>query len=102
MGDFSECIKEKFESNIKGQTWKSTLNVMINVMNHMVQFIRKIVCQYQSAIAYGTRKIFTLEYLMEEMKQCRVSCRYCHRIRTAEQTSKRYEELREQKRNRFN
>ena len=54
-----------------------------------------------SRIAKGTSAKFTLEYLVEEIERCRLSCTFCHRIHSGEQQKERFSVLREQKRETF-
>ncbi len=47
--------------------------------------------QYEiSAIVNQHSSHFTLEFLIEELSDCRLLCRYCHRIQSGTQTRERY------------
>lgn len=52
-----------------------------------------------SRIAKGTSGLFTLNYLIEEMSGCRILCAFCHRIHSGKEHGKKFELIRETKRN---
>ncbi len=53
-----------------------------------------------SEVVRSDSTIFTIEYLIEELHQCRLLCRFCHRIHSGEQKKVKFAVARNKKRER--